>query len=104
MQRPKGLSGANTIGSKAIRDRIRELRRVPAKDLLPNPRNWRIHPKAQADALDAILVEIGYAGALLVRELPSGQLVIIDWQSPSRKDPRCDRACTGARCHRGGGR
>ncbi|MGA7647677.1 MAG: hypothetical protein WBW01_14285, partial [Terriglobales bacterium] len=28
-----------------IRDRIRELRRVPASALVRNPKNWRRHPK-----------------------------------------------------------
>ncbi len=62
----------------AIRDRIKGLRRVPAKDLLPNPKNWRRHPKAQADALRGLLTEIGYADALLARELPDGRLMLID--------------------------
>ena len=31
-----------------VRDRITELRRVPARDLIANPKNWRTHPKAQA--------------------------------------------------------
>ena len=48
-----------------IRDRIKELRRVKAKDLLPNFKNWRVHPKAQAAALRGLLSEIGYADALL---------------------------------------
>jgi DNA modification methylase len=61
-----------------IRDRIRELRRVSAKELLANPKNWRRHPKAQADALRGLLTEIGYADALLARELPDGQLMLID--------------------------
>jgi hypothetical protein len=34
-----------------IRDRVKSLVRVRAGDLLPNPKNWRKHPKAQADAL-----------------------------------------------------
>ena len=63
---------------RQIRDRIRELRRVRARDLVPNPKNWRRHPKAQADALRGLLVEIGYANAVLVRELPDGRLMIID--------------------------
>jgi DNA modification methylase len=54
------------------------LRRVPAKDLLPNPKNWRRHPKAQAAALRGLLDEIGYSDALLVRELPNGKLMLID--------------------------
>lgn len=61
-----------------FRDRIRELRRVPAKTLRPNPRNWRRHPEAQRSALKAILSEVGYADALLVRELADGELELID--------------------------
>ncbi len=61
-----------------IRDRIKELRRVPAADLRPNPRNWRQHPPAQQDALRGLLAEVGYAGALLARELDDGTLMLID--------------------------
>jgi hypothetical protein len=61
-----------------VRDRIRELRRVPAGELRPNPRNWRTHPDAQRDALRGLLAEIGYAGALLARELDDGSLQLID--------------------------
>jgi hypothetical protein len=61
-----------------IRDRIKELRRVPAADLRPNPRNWRVHPPAQQDALRGVLAEVGYADALLVRELADGALMLID--------------------------
>ncbi len=60
-----------------IRDRILDLRRVPARDLRPDPRNWRTHPKAQKEALQGLLSEIGYADALLARETPEG-LVLID--------------------------
>jgi DNA modification methylase len=59
-----------------IRDRVVELRRVPASSLLPSPRNWRRHPKAQADALRGLLSEIGYADALLARETPEGLMLI----------------------------
>jgi len=65
-------------GAIAIRDRIRELRRVRARDLVPHPKNWRKHPRAQAAALHGLLTEIGYADTLLVRELPDGALMIID--------------------------
>jgi hypothetical protein len=61
-----------------IRDRIKELRRVPASSLRPNPRNWRTHPANQRDALRGILAEVGYAGALLARELADGSLELID--------------------------
>jgi hypothetical protein len=61
-----------------IRDRIRELRRVRASELVLNPKNWRRHPKAQVDALRGLLAEIGYADALLARELVDGRLMLID--------------------------
>lgn len=61
-----------------IRDRIRELRRVKAAQLRPHPRNWRKHPQPQQDALRGVLAEIGYADALLARELPDGSLELID--------------------------
>ena len=61
-----------------IRDRIKSLRRVKASELVPHPANWRTHPKAQQDALRGVLAEIGYADALLVRELPDGSLQILD--------------------------
>lgn len=61
-----------------IRDRIKELRRVKASELIPNPKNWRTHPVAQQDALKGILAEVGFAGAVLARELDDGTLMLID--------------------------
>jgi DNA modification methylase len=61
-----------------IRDRIKELRRVRAGDLKPHPKNWRVHPESQKNALRGLLAEIGYADVLLTRELPDGSLQIID--------------------------
>ncbi len=61
-----------------IRDRIRELRRVQASQLKPHPQNWRIHPQKQRRAMQGILREIGYADALLARELEDGSLELID--------------------------
>jgi DNA modification methylase len=66
------------ITSNAIRDRIVDLRRVAARELVPNPRNWRRHPARQSAALRGLLQEIGYADALLVREMPDGSLMLID--------------------------
>lgn len=59
------------------RDRVNSLRRVRAGDLIPNPGNWRRHPDAQRRALRALLDDVGYAHALLVRETPAG-LELID--------------------------
>lgn len=61
-----------------VRDRIKELRRVKASRLRPHPKNWRMHPVAQQDALRGLLAEIGYADALLARELPDGSLELVD--------------------------
>jgi hypothetical protein len=61
-----------------IKNRVKELRVVSASDLLPNPKNWRTHPKAQQDALRGVLAEIGMADACLARELPDGSLMLID--------------------------
>ena len=59
-----------------IRDRIKELRKVRASELLPNPRNWRKHPEAQSNALRGALSEIGYADALIAYETPNGLMLI----------------------------
>lgn len=61
-----------------FRDRIKELRRVPAGQLRPHPRNWRTHPPAQRNAMQGVLREIGYADALLARELDDGSLQLVD--------------------------
>jgi hypothetical protein len=61
-----------------IRNRVKELRHIPASDLRPNPKNWRTHPQSQQDALRGILAEVGMADAVLARELPDGSLMLID--------------------------
>lgn len=61
-----------------IRDRIKAFRRVQASQLRPNPKNWRTHPPEQQEALRGVLAEIGYADALLARELDDGSLELID--------------------------
>ena len=59
------------------RDRVKELRWVKASELIPNPRNWREHPKAQQDALRGVLDEVGIADAVIARETAAG-LELID--------------------------
>lgn len=63
---------------RSIADRVVELRRVRAGDLVPNPRNWRRHPARQRKALRALLSEVGFADAILARELPGGSLEVVD--------------------------
>jgi hypothetical protein len=61
-----------------IRNRIREMRLVRAGELLPNPRNWRLHPKLQREAMQGLLEELGYTDALIARQLPEGGLMLLD--------------------------
>ena len=37
-----------------IRDRITAFRRIPARELRPNPYNWRTHSRQQQRALEAV--------------------------------------------------
>jgi DNA modification methylase len=74
----------------SFRDRIRELRRVPARQLLPNPKNWRTHPKSQREALQGLLAEVGYADALLAREREDGRLELIDGHLRAETSPDMD--------------
>ncbi len=73
-----------------IRDRIKELRRVKASLLRPHPKNWRTHPQSQRDALRGALAEIGYADALLARELPDGTLELIDGHLRAETTPEME--------------
>lgn len=55
-----------------FRDRIVEFRRVKASDLRANAKNWRLHPEGQKGALEGILKDIGFVGALVARQGPDG--------------------------------
>lgn len=61
-----------------LRDRVRELRRVPASELRAHPENWRTHPPGQIRALRSVLEQVGFAGAALAYEDAEGALVLID--------------------------
>lgn len=61
-----------------IQDRVKELRRVRASELKPNPRNWRTHPPGQQDALRGVLADVGFADAVVARELADGTLELVD--------------------------
>lgn len=62
----------------SLRNRVKELRRVPASSLKPNPKNWRLHPDSQKKALQGVLEEVGIADACIAREMPDGSLMLID--------------------------
>jgi hypothetical protein len=61
----------------AIKDRIKELRRVDPKDLIPNKKNWRLHSPFQQEVMQGVLDEIGIANAVIAYE-NNGKLILID--------------------------
>jgi hypothetical protein len=62
-----------------IRDRVVELRRMRAGELLDHPLNWRAHTEKQGETLEAVLREVGWAGAALAYPRDEdGKLVLID--------------------------
>ena len=69
-----------------IRDRIKKLVRVRASELIPNPKNWRVHPEEQQNALRGVLAEVGIADAVLARETKDG-LQLIDGHLRADIDP-----------------
>ena len=52
----------------AWRNRIVGHGEEDAEQLLANPQNWRIHPKAQQDALAAVLSEVGWVQNVIVNQ------------------------------------
>ncbi len=83
---PIEQSGPRRRSRPRIRDRVVDLRRVRAGELVPNPRNWRRHPERQRAALRGLLRQIGYADALIARE-QDGALVLIDGHLRQSLDP-----------------
>src|SRR5216684_8758376 len=78
----------------AIRDRVRELRRVKAGTLVPHPSNWRIHGPDQTRMLKGVLDDLGFAGAIITRELPDGRLQVLDGHLRQHElDPTMEVPC-----------
>src|ERR1700687_1338378 len=73
-----------------IRDRIQGFLRIKAKDLLPSPHTWRVHPPEEASALKGIRDEIGFPGAILVRPVEGGKYQIIDGHLRAKTAPNMD--------------
>ncbi|WP_298869089.1 ParB N-terminal domain-containing protein [uncultured Gimesia sp.] len=61
-----------------FKDRIKSFRRIQASQLKRNLKNWRIHTETQETVLRAILKEVGFASACLVRDCKNGTFEIID--------------------------
>ena len=41
---------------------------IPANELIPNPDNWKHHPKEQIESFEAVFQQVGWADALLLNE------------------------------------
>jgi hypothetical protein len=62
----------------AMRNRIKEHRKVRVGDLVPHELNPRVHTDEQREALQTLLGEIGFARSVLAYALPDGRLTLID--------------------------
>lgn len=60
-----------------MRDRIVGFKRVKASELVENPDNARLHPQEQQQAMSGLLEEIGFADAIIVREV-NGKYQLLD--------------------------
>jgi len=59
-----------------IRNRIKEMKILNPSDVMPNSKNWRVHPQAQRDALRGVLSQIGIAAPVIAYETPHGYKLI----------------------------
>lgn len=59
---------ARAPASHAWRNRITAHGTAAPDQLLANPRDWRIHPKAQRDALAAVLDQVGWVQDVIVNQ------------------------------------
>lgn len=72
-----------------FRDRIREIQKMKARELLDNAGNWRTHPALQRESLTGVLQEVGKADVLLayVSRRNGGQLTLFDGHLRKDIDP-----------------
>ena len=73
------------MAKKAIewRDRVVEVRRVRADQIVNAPWNYRTHPESQRRAVEGSIRELGFFDPLDVFETRDGQLMLIDGQARS---------------------
>ncbi len=76
-----------------VRDRIKEFRRILAAQLRPSPRNWKLHPQSQANALRGILAEIGLADVCLVFINERDEFELIDGHLRAETLPNQELPC-----------
>ena len=62
----------------AFQDRIKEFRKIPAKDIKPHPQNPRLHSESQKRTLRYMLKHVGVADVTVVYEDPEWGMTLID--------------------------
>jgi hypothetical protein len=70
-----------------VRNRIKAHRIVKARDLKAHPRNWRVHPIGQRQALQTMIEEVGFARSCTAYEDANGDLILIDGHLRAELDP-----------------
>lgn len=48
-----------------LRNRVKEVKRLKSSEVLPNPKNFRLHNDYQRQQFRAILSEVGFSGVSL---------------------------------------
>ncbi len=66
---PKAKKALEKPEHRAWRNRIVGHGEEDADQLLANPKNWRVHPKAQQSALEGVLKEVGWVQQVIVNRV-----------------------------------
>lgn len=85
-QRRASVAKPKPKAGESFRDRIVEVRKVRARELMDNDKNWRLHPEAQRGALRSMLTDVGKVNALLARKTPKG-IELLDGHLRKDMDP-----------------
>jgi len=72
------MAAKQKVQEAQYRNRIKEVRKVYGRDILPSPFNWRTHPDGQKKALTSTLHEIGVAGVPICYTGDDGKLYTLD--------------------------
>ena len=62
----------------SIRNRVVGVQKFRASDLKAHPKNWRLHPPRQREAMMDILSEVGDVGVLTAMRMANGDLTLLD--------------------------
>ena len=78
MGKKKAAANGKAATESLFRDRIKELRRVKASELVPHEANWRTHSEEQRAAMRGVLQEVGWVDGVVAIEQADGSLKIIN--------------------------